>query len=104
MEQCTFDNNAYAIECNSGSRPFVNNCIIWNSKNDNFYVNGDAVPTISFSCIDEDELDYSIRSKGGNIYNQDPKFMNPSYEDYRLRKDSPCIKKGAKSKDMGFLY
>lgn len=77
----------YSLKAN-----LVNN-IIWGSLEDEFAVDAaETTPAIVF--------DYNlVRSKSSNfpasnIRNQDPKFIEPEKENYRIEKSSPAIKKG----------
>lgn len=42
-------------------------------------------------------------SKGSNAINADPKFVDPTNEDYRLAQDSPALKSDGSSKNRGAL-
>jgi hypothetical protein len=80
-----------------------NNIIYFNESKDNsqytaIYNGGET--NFTYTCISQ-----KITGKG-NIFD-DPLFVNPGKEDFRLRKKSPCINAGkkqdGKSTNMGAL-
>jgi hypothetical protein len=105
---CTFFSNSGGGNgsgmFNLNSAPTVTNCIFWDNTgidNTQIYNAGASSPSVSYSCVqDDDSNDASVYPGLGNI-DADPCFVDPGYwdayylewfdGDYRLLPDSPCI-------------
>jgi hypothetical protein len=90
---CTNGNGGYGFDAKIIGK---NNIIHFNTSIDGSqygafkYGDGkDGCTTLTYTCISQ-----KISGKG-NISN-DPLFVNPEKDDFRLRKDSPCINAGKK--------
>ncbi|MBN2425455.1 MAG: T9SS type A sorting domain-containing protein [Calditrichaceae bacterium] len=73
--------------------PNIMNCIIWGNKKD---FNGFF--SISHSCM-WGCLPYGAIDGGGNVF-RDPKFIDPSDSNFRLKGESPCIDAGSSNSDL----
>ncbi|TKJ41149.1 hypothetical protein CEE37_05635 [candidate division LCP-89 bacterium B3_LCP] len=95
------------IYCNEAS-PTLTNAILWQNESEQILTSISANPEVTYSTI-QDTLWPGI----GNI-NEDPLFVNPDLNDYRLQWGSPCIDTGDPSPqyndpdstraDMGAFY
>jgi hypothetical protein len=107
---CTFTNNSAgyggAIE-NWNSSPLIKSCIFWGNfgyrGNDIFNgcydSNNPCAPIVSFSNIfacgsSGSYWNDNIGIDGGGNIDTDPLFVNPTENDFRLFKESPCIDAG----------
>ncbi|MDP2895801.1 MAG: right-handed parallel beta-helix repeat-containing protein [bacterium] len=87
-------------EPNAIIKYYVTNCILWEHTSA-------AVQTdypledisITYSCVQGAEP----FPGEGNI-NDDPRFVGPTTNDFRLQNDSPCLGSGKDGADMGFTY
>lgn len=95
-----FVKNKYGIESNSRSLPEVYNSIFWNNDDAFFLTDGGSVK-LSHSLISDPEIESEVQNGGKNIFDKNPRFMNPLREDYHLAPGSPCIRKGQGGVDMG---
>ncbi len=93
----TIIDNQYGIECNSRSVPKITNCIVWNNRTADFFVNGGSKPQLSYCLITNYDIVDGIDNKGKNIYNKNPRLD----KNFKPKKNSPCIKKGKKKKNIG---
>lgn len=100
IENNTFYNNQIAINCYEkttgvgGGTTNVSNCIFSNSNE----------KTISFDSISHIIITYSLSDNElingeGNI-KADPKFIDSKKQNFKLRKDSPCINKGDPNSEL----
>ena len=87
---CTLTRAGEAIHCTNVS-PRIVNCIVWDNKR-SFGLAGSSHPAISHSCI-QGGVPAAAKDEGGNI-SADPRFVNASAGDCRLKSGSPCIGKG----------
>jgi predicted outer membrane repeat protein len=105
----TFGYNGVSYSIIDGTECNVNlkNCIIWGlypnivQKGGSLSINYCCFPSdniIQLSTADFLGIEYPIASlsKIGNIYN-DPCFVNPAYNDYRIMGHSPCVNAGENS-------
>lgn len=97
IKNCTVTNNEYGIEANSQSAPEVTNCIVWKNRTQDFYVNGNSMPKLSYSLLTSRDLPSGISNKGKNIYGENPNLDG----NFKPKKGSPCIKAGEKGKNIG---
>ncbi|MBN2891649.1 MAG: right-handed parallel beta-helix repeat-containing protein [Bacteroidales bacterium] len=99
IQNCVIYNNEYGVEANSDSKPNVVNCIIWNNATC-FYINPGASIKISYSLIQDDFKEEGLFDKGDNIYGKDPRLDG----NFKLKDNSPCIKKGKDNSNMGIKF
>jgi len=94
INQNTLYNNRTGIACfeknlgKGGGSAQVENTIISNSGEQSVYVDEYSSITLSYSLSDRDEL------LGYNNLLASPLFSNPSINDFRLARNSPCIDAG----------
>jgi outer membrane protein assembly factor BamB len=81
---CTITNNNYGVS-NVTSSLNVINCIIWGNQQQIPISNPPA--RITHSCVQDGAF-------GEDIIEDDPLFIDPVNEDFRLQADSPCIDSG----------
>jgi parallel beta-helix repeat protein len=87
-------NRYYGIELEySGPVLIRNNIVAFNEGSGigGFY---HSAPTIKYNDIWLNILNYNGVSPGAGDISQDPRFMNPTVEDYHLRANSPAIDRG----------
>ena len=93
----TATQNGGGITCDSSS-PSVKNTILWGNSPNEIYLTGSSI-TVTYSNVDQD----GYAENDGNI-RQDPLFVDPATENFRLQPTSPCIdaatSDGAPSEDM----
>jgi len=88
------------LHCEDDSHPVVENCIFWNSSEDEVYFAAHSYYdpcTITISCSDiAGGLDGIETNDNGTVFwlenniDDDPLFCDPDNDDYRLQLDSPC--------------
>jgi hypothetical protein len=104
IDHCTLVLNEYGLECNSESHPTVSNCIIWGNST-TFYLNSGKKIPMSYTFFTGEGMDdeADLEDKGNNIvdYDTDPLFVDADGGDFKLRKDSPLLKKGEKGSNIG---
>lgn len=96
---CTFfSNSGGGNGCgmfNLNSAPTVTNCVFWDNTgidNTQIYNSGASSPTVSYSCVqDDDSNDASVYPGVGNI-DADPVFVQN--DDFHLQASSPCLDAG----------
>ncbi len=87
------NNLTHAISCDWFAEPiFMNNIFYGNGD----LINYDANDTVVFAncLLQVDILPIGLTDAGGNIFNEDPSFIDPVNEDFSLNEDSPCINTG----------
>ncbi len=108
VEECTIADNTYdGVYIGMYGSCTIKNSIIYGNNNQ---INGNGTALVTYSCIEDGFLGI------GNI-NDDPEFLDPSNDDYRLTWDnnvkSPCIDAGDPNSpldpddtraDMGAFY
>jgi hypothetical protein len=106
VSHCTIVDNEYALESNADgsngtTRIKVDNCILHFNNNGFFISETDGV-SLSYTYVDKDQWDENIEDKGNNIREgMGPQFVDLNKQDYRLKKKSPCRKKGKEGTNMG---
>ncbi|MHC4154169.1 MAG: right-handed parallel beta-helix repeat-containing protein [Planctomycetota bacterium] len=80
------DNSGYGIYVGSVADPNITNCILWNNNDDLYGC------TVTYSCISNCN-DVGDPNTTHNICD-DPLFIDPNNDDYRLDTNSPCIDLG----------
>ena len=94
ITNCTITNNQADDGCGAffcpgyPSWPTVTNCILWGNTSQEV-CQGTGNVTISYSNIDQD----GYAGSNGNI-RQNPLFLDPGNNDFRVQVDSPCIDTG----------
>lgn len=87
------DNSDFGVQNLMQGNPEIINCIVWGNKKDFF-----GAFAISNSCM-WGCLPYDAIDKGGNVF-RDPKFINGSKYNFRIKGESPCIDAGNPSSDL----
>jgi len=88
------NNNYFGIYCDAGAKPIIVNSIIFgNSSLIRRGLNDSVV--FANSLLQVDSLAEGLINGGGNIYNQNPCFIDEPNEDFSLCFGSPCIDQGS---------
>ncbi len=91
-------NFVYGLYLQNGSDPFVENTIIYGNgiyeEGENIHLEGGSNPTISYSLLSNETLPDGAIDGGNNIFDQNPKFNDPTKLDFSLSAASPCINTG----------
>ncbi len=91
------ENGWQGIYANDSSKPTIINSIIWNNEKDNNFGGG----TVSYSVIEEANLNANATNAGKNLFAINPLFNNPKKNDFSLKKESPCIRAGKNMVNLG---
>jgi hypothetical protein len=106
IDHCTIVENEYALESNADgprgtTKIKASNCILHGNENGFFITESDGV-SLAYTFVDEGQWDDNIEDGGNNIKKgKDPLFEDMDDENYKLKKKSPCRKKGADRTNMG---
>jgi len=91
------ENGWQGVYANDSSKPTVINSIIWDNEKENNFGNG----TVSYSVVEESNLNANATDAGQNIFAIDPLFNNSQKNDFSLKKESPCIRAGKNMVNLG---
>jgi hypothetical protein len=106
VSHCTIVDNEYALESNASgfhgaTKIKADNCILHFNQN-GFFISEEGGVSLAYSYVDKDQWDDNIDDKGNNIpEGEGPQFIDLAKKDYRLKKKSPCRKKGKDGTNMG---
>jgi parallel beta-helix repeat protein len=102
IKNTTITMNKYGVESNSDSDPEIINSIIYDNENCfAFFTNGTV--SVSYSLLQTEELENSVKDNGKNIFGKDPQFAYKFKNDFSLKATSPCKKAGKSGLDMGAI-
>jgi len=103
IDHCTVaDNKVSAIYCtNTDSVTTVSNSILADNKRSLVYEGDGLNVVVSNSCVYSPDSASDSAPAGSNNTRKDPKFKDPDKGDYRLKKDSPCVKAAADGSNQG---
>ncbi|MCD6112385.1 MAG: right-handed parallel beta-helix repeat-containing protein [Bacteroidales bacterium] len=87
------NNNYFGIYCGWHAKPYIINNIIYGNNSLILY---DADDTVVFAnnLLQANAIPAGLTDAGGNIFNEDPMFVDPGNEDFSLNAGSPCINTG----------
>ncbi|MEZ5083801.1 MAG: right-handed parallel beta-helix repeat-containing protein [Bacteroidales bacterium] len=87
------NNNYFGIYCDWHAKPYIINNIIFGNNSLILY---DADDTVVFAnnLLQVNAIPTGLTDAGGNIFNEDPIFIDPVNEDFSLEAGSPCINSG----------
>jgi hypothetical protein len=103
VRSCNILFNEYGVESNMGAKISIISSILYGNEN-GFFINEENGVSLSYCFVEKGAWHENVRSVEGNIRNQsDPLFKDVDNDDYRLQKNSPCIKKGEGGKNMGIF-
>lgn len=103
IDHCTIADNRvsgiYSVKDDAGTA--ISNCIV--------AFNGRGIVTdedeggikITNSCVSNEGEDFDRVSEGTSNITDDPEFRDREDDDYRLKKDSPCLKTAGDGSNMG---
>jgi hypothetical protein len=94
----TIVGNKYGIECNSDSKPTIQNVILWNNE-EPFYINGGASVILKNSSIQVEKIPEEAIDNGGNYTGTNPMFVDSEKRDFHIQNSSPLF-----GKKIGILY
>jgi hypothetical protein len=103
IDHCTIAaNDVSSIYCaNRVDKTMVSNSIL-TSANRNLAWDGDGLNlVVNNSCLFSPDAGSDVAVSGSNNIRKDPKFRDPDNGDYRLKKDSPCVKAAKDGSNMG---
>jgi len=91
-------NFVYGIYLQDESDSEIQNTIIYGNgiyeEGENIHLEGGSNPTISYSLLSNETLPAGAIDGGNNIFDQNPKFNDPTKLDFSLNAASPCINSG----------
>jgi hypothetical protein len=87
------ENYYFGIYCGWNAKPLLINDIIYGNGNLILYDTDDTV-VVANCLLQADTVPAGLTDAGGNIYNEDPLFIDPGNYDFSLNSASPCINTG----------
>ena len=94
-------NTEYGIFCYNICNPDIVNCILWdNSDGSDIVISGydenTSHPRLAYSLLESPEtsLQPEVQVLTGNIFAQNPLFVNYANDDFQLIETSPCVNSG----------
>jgi parallel beta-helix repeat protein len=87
------NNNYFGIYCDWHAKPILINNIIYGNGNLIHY-NADDTVVFANCLLQVNTLPADLIDAGGNIFNEDPLFVDPGNENFSLNAGSPCINAG----------
>ena len=95
IDNCTFYGNATTVSCfeknpgSAGGNGILRNSILSNSYDGSYFADKRSTLKVSYSLSDNDTLPYT----GTNLFGN-PLFESPTYSDFALLPNSPCLGTG----------